>query len=166
MFGGASPSGCSTDPAGNTGTATRTFIYFRFVDYTAFELGHRLTPGEIAYFVVGFVALGALVWTLAAWWARPLEAGPPPPGPAGNLARRRAVHLPLALAAITLLAWTLAGIIWGIGWPLINGTLVPVRAVRTVFGITVNASLRIKVSSMCLMHSRALLGLCSRSLRG
>ncbi|PYN99404.1 MAG: hypothetical protein DMD91_12790 [Candidatus Rokuibacteriota bacterium] len=119
--------------------AVVTFIYFRFVDYTAFELGHRLTPGEIAYFVVGFVALGALVWTLAAWWARPLEAGPPPPGPAGNLARRRAVHLPLALAAITLLAWTLAGIIWGIGWPLINGTLVPVRAVRTVFGITVIA---------------------------
>ena len=134
--------------------AVVTFVYFRFVDYTAFELGHRLGPGEIAYFVAGFATLGALVWTLAAWWAGPLEAGPPPPGPAGDLARRRAVHLPLALAATTLLAWALAGIIWGIGWPLINGTLVPTRAVRTIFGITVIAGSASVTSAFFLAERR------------
>ena len=133
--------------------AVVTFVYFRFVDYTAFELGHRLGPGEIAYFVAGFATLGALVWTLAAWWAGPLEAAPPP-GPAGDLARRRAVHLPLALAATTLLAWVLAGIIWGIGWPLINGTLVPTRAVRTVFGITVIAGSASVTSAFFLAERR------------
>jgi class 3 adenylate cyclase len=113
-----------------------TYAYFRFVDYEAF--GRPLTAGEIAYFVAGFGGLIALAFGLVALWNRPLsKPTPPPPGPAGDLARRRALQLPYFVALVTWLGWVLAGGIWGIGAQMLFGTFTPADSVRRVFGITV-----------------------------
>jgi class 3 adenylate cyclase len=115
-----------------------TYAYFRFVDYDAFRLHRAPTAGEIVYFVAGFGGLIALGTGLGALWNRPLSAPtPPPPGPAGDLARRRALQLPYFVAVITLVGWVLAGGIWGVGWQLIAGTFAPADALRRVFGISV-----------------------------
>jgi adenylate cyclase len=47
-----------------------------------------------------------------------------------------ALLLPYALAGITLAGWGLAGVLWGIVWPLLAGTFSPTRSARLVFGIT------------------------------
>ena len=51
------------------------------------------------YFVVFLGALLALGFWLGNRWSRPLKAGPPPPGPAGDDVRRRAIQLPWAIAS-------------------------------------------------------------------
>jgi class 3 adenylate cyclase len=115
-----------------------TYAYFRFIDYEAF--GTRGVPGagEIAYFVAGFGGLIALGIGLGVLWNRALSAPtPPPPGPAGDLARRRALQLPYFVAFVTLLGWVLAGGVWGIGWQMIAGTFTPAHSARMLFGITV-----------------------------
>jgi adenylate cyclase len=116
-----------------------TFAYFRFIDPGAVTLGRRPGVGEILYFVVFFGALIATGYRLGMRWSRPLMAGPPPPGPAGDAARRRAVQFPWIIAAIHLMGWTLAGLIWGVLWPVLNGAFRPAYALRQVFGITVIA---------------------------
>ena len=43
------------------------------------------------------------------------------------------------IAAIHLVGWTLAGLIWGVMWPMIVGAFQPGSAVRAFFGISVIA---------------------------
>jgi adenylate cyclase len=114
-----------------------TYAYFRFIDYEPPQGNRPLTAGEIAYFVVGFAGLIASGAWLAARWNRPLQTVPPPPGPAGDVARRRALQQPYVVAGITFVGWALAGVIWGVGWQLIAGTFSPADSVRSMFGITV-----------------------------
>ena len=54
-----------------------------------------------------------------------------------TLVRRRALLYPFVIAAVTLLGWILAGVVWGAVWPLLLGTFMPARAIRQIFGITV-----------------------------
>jgi adenylate cyclase len=113
-----------------------TFGYFRFIDPTA---GRRPGSGELLYFVVFFGALIFVGFRLGTRWSRPLMAGTPPPGPAGDEVRRRAVGFPWFIAALHLGGWTLAGLIWGVLWPVIAGVFEPAQALRAFFGISVIA---------------------------
>jgi adenylate cyclase len=123
---------------GNQLGAVLTFFYFNFVDYTATEATVEVTPGEVAYFVVGLGMLGLAGYWWGTRWGRPLRL-------AGNgtlwerntaLARRRALLLPYAFAAITLVGWVLAGVIWGVVWPWLAGSFSLADSLRRVFGIT------------------------------
>ena len=116
--------------------AVVVFTYFRFVDYATVEIAHVPLAGELAYFVIGLAALIAAGVVLGVRWAAPL-ADVATPGPGGDLARRRAAQMPWAVAAITAIGWGLAGVIWGIVWPLLFGTFVPFRSARTVIGIVI-----------------------------
>jgi adenylate cyclase len=116
-----------------------TYGYFRFVDPAALAQAPRLGPGEILYFVVCFGGLVLVGYWLGQRWSRPLAAGTAPPGPAGDGIRRRAVQLPWVIAGIHLAGWTLAGLIWGVLWPVLTGRFELAQALRAVFGITVIA---------------------------
>jgi adenylate cyclase len=116
--------------------ALLAFAYFQFIDPRAVALARRPSAGQLVFFVVGLALLIAAGERLGHWWTRPLSDGPPAPGPRGDEARRRAVQLPWAMAAITLLGWVLAGLIWGVLWHAMTGTLELGHSARMVFGIT------------------------------
>src|SRR6058998_1514550 len=73
--------------------AVVVFTYFRFVDYATVEIVHVPLAGELAYFVIGLVALIAAGVVFGIRWAAPL-AHVATPGPSGDLARRRAAQMP------------------------------------------------------------------------
>jgi adenylate cyclase len=127
-----------TVPANLLG-ALLTWAYFRFIDPAALTLARRPGPGELLYFIVFFGALVLVGYRIGTRWSRPLAAGVPAPGPEGDDVRRRAVQLPWVIASLHLVGWTLAGLIWGVLWPVLNGVFVPAQALRQVFGITVIA---------------------------
>jgi adenylate cyclase len=108
------------------------FFYFRFIDDAAVARG--ITPGILVFFVVTFAILIAIGQALSERFMAPLVTTRPVE-PA--LVRRRAIQLPLAVAGVTTVGWVLAGITWGIIWPLIEGVFTPTSAFRTIFGITV-----------------------------
>jgi class 3 adenylate cyclase len=114
-----------------------TYGYFRFIDHAAFVLTRRPAAVELAYFVVFFGGLVVVGYRLGSRWTRFLDGEPPPPGPAGDEARRRVGQIPWVIAATTALGWILAGLIWGVLWPLLGGHFDPRLSVRMVFGITV-----------------------------
>jgi adenylate cyclase len=116
-----------------------TFVYFRYVDWTAVAVGRTPGPGEIVFSVLAFAALVLIGYALGVRWVAPLPATAPAPGPAGDAARRRLLQAPWILAGITLLGWTAAGLVWGIVWPLLAGTFNPAQSARGVFGIVVIA---------------------------
>jgi len=120
----------------NLQAAVVVFTYFRFVDYATVEIVHVPLAGELAYFVIGLVALIAGGVVLGVRWAAPV-AHVGARGPSGDLARRRAAQMPWAIAAITAIGWSLAGVVWGILWPLLFGTFMPLRSARTVLGIVI-----------------------------
>ena len=126
---------------GNLIGAVLAFCYFRFIDYAAADVP-RVGIAEIVYSVVVF---GLMVVLLQSWgnrWARPLTRWSGPEGvPASTVAlvRRRALLFPYAVAMLTCVGWVLAGVLWGVVWPLLDGRFSAYRAVRQVFGITVIA---------------------------
>ena len=123
---------------GNLGGAVLTFVYFHDVDPTAVRGGLATTGGEIAYFVLAFGLLFAVGKQLSARWTAPLrQAGAvPPPGPAGDMARRRALMLPAFVALMSGGLWVAAAFIWGVFWPLLAGDFDLGRSLRSMFGIT------------------------------
>jgi adenylate cyclase len=132
-----------------------TYAYLRFVDYRAIQADRMPSAGEIAYFVVGLGGLIVIGHVIAERWSRPLTGPvPPPPGPDGDRARRRALQFPYVSAAVIALGWVLAGIIWGVGWPLINGTFSPQHSARMVFGITVVAGSAATTLAFLLIERR------------
>lgn len=90
------------------------------------------------FFVVGFSLLMVAGSVWANRWTRPLARGPSGPDAAGARleTRRRAILLPYVIAGISAVGWTLAGLIWGVLWPLAAGHFAADRALRQVFGIT------------------------------
>ena len=118
-----------------------SFFYFRFVDSSAAEL-----PGvgilEIGFSVVAFGMLVFIGYRISRRWAAPLTGWTGPDGVLdGTIAvvRRRALLFPYALAGISVVGWLLAGVLWGVVWPLLAGTLAPHRVARAFFGNTVIA---------------------------
>jgi adenylate cyclase len=120
---------------GNLAGALVTFFYFRFIDPVA-AAGARPGAFEIAYSVVAFVGIVVIGRILAARWFRGL-VGPTGGDPA--LTRRRLVLVPYVFAGINLGAWTLAGFLWGIVWPLTIGQFSPSLALRIMLGNTLIA---------------------------
>ena len=47
--------------------------------------------------------------------------------------------MPYTVAGLTAVGWVLAGLIWGVVWPLLAGTFELETALRSIFGITVLA---------------------------
>jgi adenylate cyclase len=126
---------------GNLLGAVTSFFYFRFVDSSAAEL-----PGvgllEIGYSIAAFVGLVFIGYRISRRWAAPLTSWSGPEGvPAATIAmvRRRALLFPYVLAGVSVVGWLLAGVLWGVVWPLLAGTLAPHRIVRAFFGNTVIA---------------------------
>ncbi|HEY3065400.1 MAG TPA: adenylate/guanylate cyclase domain-containing protein [Methylomirabilota bacterium] len=121
--------------AGNLLGAVITQLYFSFIDYTPGSAVRGLGWAEIAFFVVGFAGVGGLGLVLGRRWSRPVTAARE--GLAVTpLARRRALLLPYALAGFTAVGWALAGLVWGVIWPLIDGTFSMTNSLRSIFGIT------------------------------
>src|SRR5262245_43498138 len=116
-----------------------TFAYFRFVDPPALHMGRHPGVGELVFFVVALGALGLVGYRLGEVWMRPLASEPPPSIPIAVPIRRRALQVPWAIAGLTLIGWTMAGLIWGVFYPLVTGTFEPAHALRMVFGINVVA---------------------------
>jgi adenylate cyclase len=119
--------------AGNLLGAMITAFYFNRIDPRAAELGSAPWLRPLPFFVVGFAIVAGIGYWIGRRWFRPLAAPGEPPS---ALARHRALLLPYALAGITLTGWGLAGVLWGIGWPLLAGTFSLTRSARLVFGIT------------------------------
>ena len=127
--------------AGNLLGALLSFFYFRFVDSTAAEVP-EVGILEITYSLIAFGLLASAGYLLGRRWADPLIRWSGPDGVAKStmdLVRRRALLFPYALAGISVLGWLLAGVLWGVVWPLLAGTLAPHRIVRSIFGNTVIA---------------------------
>ena len=123
---------------GNLGGGVLTFLYFHYVDPMAISGGVATTGAEVAYFVIAFGLLSVIGRYLAKRWLAPLtRAGNvPPPGPAGDGARQRALLLPTFAALASGMGWVAAAFIWGLFWPLLTGDLDLGRALRQMFGIT------------------------------
>jgi adenylate cyclase len=119
--------------AGNLLGAMITAFYFNRIDPRAAEVGTVPWLRPLPFFVVGFAIIAAIGYSIGRRWFRPLAA---PGDPPSALAQRRALLFPYAMAGITLAGWGLAGVIWGIVWPLLAGTFSPTRSARLVFGIT------------------------------
>ena len=116
-----------------------TFAYFRFVDPMVMATGRRPDVPEIAFFIVASAVLIVVGHRLGIAWMRPLSSGPTPSAPVTVPIRRRALQVPWAIASLTLVGWTLAGLIWGVFWPLFTGTFEPAHALRMAFGINIVA---------------------------
>jgi adenylate cyclase len=126
---------------GNLLGGVTSFFYFRFVDSTAAELP-RVGLLEIGYSIVAFAGLVFIGYRISRRWAAPLTSWSGPEGvPDTTIAmvRRRALLFPYALAGVSVVGWLLAGVLWGVVWPLLAGTLAPHRVVRAFFGNTVIA---------------------------
>jgi len=116
-----------------------TFAYFSFVDPSAMTSGQRPGVGQIVFFVVALAGLIVIGHRIGNVWMRPLSTGSTPSAPVPVAIRRRALQVPWALASLTLVGWTLAGLIWGVLYPIVTGTFEPAHAFRMVFGINVVA---------------------------
>ena len=111
-----------------------TFFYFRFIDTAA-----SVAPvgrGELVFFAIAFGAITGTGHVIVNAQIRPLmqalaSEGDPPPE-----LRRRALAYPWIVASVTTAGWVLAGLTWGVVYPVATGTFTPRLAVRLVFGIT------------------------------
>ena len=120
---------------GNLFGAVLIFFYFRFIDPVA--TAPRLGVIEIVYFVAGLGLIFGIGQIYGRRWLRPIT-GSAPAEP--DLARRRAILLPYLFAGLTAAGWSLAGIIWGVAWPLASGLFSMSIALRVVFGLAVAGS--------------------------
>jgi adenylate cyclase len=136
----------------NFAGAILTFVYFHWVDYGALKRSRMPTPGELVYFVIGFSALVAVGYRISARWSAPLHGGFDGQGAVGALARRRALQLPFVYAGVSAVGWLLASVIWGVVWPLIDGSFTARFAARQVFGMLVTGSLAVATVFFLVEH--------------
>jgi len=135
----------------NLGGAILVFIYFHWIDFTALENARMPTAGELVYFVVGFVLLVTIGYRINVWWAKPLREGGEAAG-LSEVGRRRALQLPFMFALVSAIGWMLATIIWGVAWPLIDGSFEPRHAARMMFGMLMAASLAVATVFFLVEH--------------
>ncbi|PYM22781.1 MAG: hypothetical protein DMD78_13560 [Candidatus Rokuibacteriota bacterium] len=141
----------------NLGGAVLVFVYFHWVDHTALEMSRMPRLGELVYFVVAFAALVFVGYRINVRWSAPLHERDGE-GRLSEAGCRRALQLPFAFAAVSAVGWSLATIIWGVVWPLIDGSFDARHAVRTMFGTLMAGSLAVAtVFFLVEQHWRATL---------
>ena len=126
---------------GNLLGAIVAFLYFRVVDHASSPLPPVRWTDVVISLVVFALLVSSLVRLSGPWTAalnRVQELPTLPPAEA-EVVRRRALLFPYFLAGLSLLGWTLAGIIWGVIWPLLAGVFTPYHSLRQLFGNTVIA---------------------------
>src|SRR5688500_9391550 len=112
--------------------AVLSFVYFRLID--PLRSDRPLAWADIAFFVGALTVLGVVGVVLGTRAARPLLR---PERHDPREVRRAALMLPFTMAAVAMVGWTLAGIIFGVFWPWVIGTLSIRSALRGLFGVTV-----------------------------
>jgi len=105
------------------------FVYLRFIDPVT--SGPPITVGDVVFFLLAFTALTVIGTTIITRWSAPIFTGR---ADAATM-RRRALLFPWAVAAMSLTNWVIAGLVWGVLWPLATGTFTRPSAMRAVFGI-------------------------------
>jgi hypothetical protein len=125
----------------NLSGAVLVFIYYRWVDHHALSYSRMPAAGELIYFVVAFVALGVVGYWLNVRWSAPVRDSVRAGGTLSDVARRRALQVPFGQARVSAIGWLLATIIWGVVWPLIEGSFSVGHALRMMFGMLMAASL-------------------------
>jgi adenylate cyclase len=121
---------------GNLLGAFLAFFYFRYIDTAASELSPPVRV-DFIFFAIGFGVLAVAGNVISLRWMRPItRALTTGEGLDHPEIRRRALLYPWMQAGVTALAWVLAGLTWGVAWPLATGTFEPWLSVRLVFGIT------------------------------
>ena len=127
---------------GNLSGAVVAFLYFRVVDRAATKAG-EVGLHEIILSIVAFGVLVAIGTRFGNRWLAPIgRAVAGEPLSEGELAvvRRRVLLFPYFMAGLTMVGWTLAGLIFGIAIPpLMGAARTPLEVARQVFGITVIA---------------------------
>jgi adenylate cyclase len=130
-----------TNTVGNLLGAIVAFLYFRVVDYAAADLP-RVSLFDVVISLVLFALLVGVGYSLSLPWVRSLSRGaglPVLPSPEAHLVRRRALLFPYFIAGLTLIGWTLAGLIWGVVLPFLSGRFSLYQSLRLIFGTTVIA---------------------------
>ncbi|MGH7301625.1 MAG: hypothetical protein ACREJE_14520, partial [Candidatus Rokuibacteriota bacterium] len=123
---------------GNLLGAIVAFVYFRVVDHASVLPPVRWFDVIVSIFLFALI-VGGGTW-LSSLWTRPLNRELPSLSPAeAELVRRRALLFPYVLAGLSIAGWTLAGLIWGVVWPLLAGVFSPYSSLRAIFGNTVIA---------------------------
>jgi adenylate cyclase len=112
--------------------AVLSFVYFRVIDPLAAE--RPVSRADIVFFVCACALLGVVGVAIGTRVARPLLQ---PDRHDPRDVRRAAIMLPYTMAAVAMLGWTLAGVIFGVLWPWVTGTLSIRSALRGLFGVTV-----------------------------
>jgi class 3 adenylate cyclase len=137
MPAGAAARGTSLTPilvVANVLGAIVTFCYFTYIDLTTRELTAVGSVPTLVFFVVSLAAIMGLgVWVGQRTRAPELEPGVDVDDPD---VRRRALLVPMRLAGVATLGWTLAGIVWGFLWPAMTDSFSVARAVRQIVGVT------------------------------
>jgi adenylate cyclase len=127
--------------AGNFTGSVVAYLYFRVIDPAATTLP-RVSPIHVVHSLIVFAALVGLGIALSRPWARPLDRVadlPTLPPAEAALVRRRALLLPYFMAGLNWSGWVLAGLIWGLVFPLMAGTFELSSSLRQIFGTTVIA---------------------------
>jgi class 3 adenylate cyclase len=117
-------------------------VYFRYVDSAAAGLGDRPARIEVVYIVysiLAFALLAGVGYWIGSRWMRPLAEHRSSPDGAITASvelRRQALRVPFVIGGITVLGWALAGVVWGVIWPLLSGHFAWREALRVIFGVT------------------------------
>jgi adenylate cyclase len=118
--------------ARNLAGAILAFLYFRVIDPLASD--RPVTGADIAFFVVACAFLGTVGIGLGTRVTAPLMH---PERHDPKDVRRAAIMFPYSMTALSLLGWSLAGVIFGVLWPWVIGTLTLQGVARSLFGVTV-----------------------------
>src|SRR5262249_4710098 len=115
--------------------AVMAFAYFRYLDPVT--SAPEVTWAEIVFAAGVFIALTVTGARGATRWAAPMFTR----DPGSSDVRRRALLFPWVSAGSTFVSWVVAGVIFGVVWPLFTGHFSVESALRTIVGITAVAGI-------------------------
>lgn len=119
---------------GNLVGALVAFCYFSFISPPHREMDGPGLLASAIFFVVGFAAISAVgAWLSLRATAPAITSDLDLDDPA---VRRAALAFPFRIATISAAGWAIAGVIWGVVWPAMTGTLSLGHSLRMVVGLT------------------------------